>query len=181
MQEWESNLRTKKYIPESQRMNEHVTRYPTNQDKQYLNVEVLKSRSLHPHPGGNVLEVPAKWWQWWWWWWFHLHLSAPAPALSLPTLLTLFPWHITNLVMQPQLLGACAVNVILEIFPLKNSLFFTSVHLLVSLTLQDKLVQWNLGTWLTGGFGRARLTSRLNYLRGLLQRKWFYDSMIFLW
>lgn len=47
--------------------------------------------------------------------------------------------------MPPQLLGACAVNEIIEMFPLKNIIIWgvTSVHLLVSLTLQDKLFQMN--------------------------------------
>lgn len=120
----------------------------------------------------RMWKAPAKRWQWWWWWWFCLHLPAPAP-------LTLFLWHSTNLVMQPQLLGTCAVNEMLEIFPLKDSLFFTSVHLLVSLTLQDNLVHWTLGTWFTGGFGRAGSMIKLNDLRGLLQPKCFYDSMTF--
>lgn len=64
----------KNYIPENQRMNEHAKCYSANQGKQYLNMEVLKSRSLHTHMGG-MCKAPAKWWQWWW---FHLHLSVPA-------------------------------------------------------------------------------------------------------
>lgn len=86
---------TKNYIPENQRMNEHTKCYSANQGKQYLNMEVLNSHSLHPHLGGNgssrvmaVVVVPSS-------------SFSPSLALSLPTPLTLFLWHIINLVMQP--------------------------------------------------------------------------------